>query len=1225
MKTVAWQTAEYTPTQLEDWLLAVDREEAAWVANVGPAFVTYATAMAQAAATETIARAAASGAQSLADLQSDHAYQSAVDALMHQAQRDQQDAWYDYLDDWYAAEQLDAIQQNAAQAAFDAAAGAAAMLRAAAFETADRDSAAAFLLTNSSWPDATVPNWLGRTAAEIPYVTAYGAADVTWSTATANSARDRKSDQADFQHDYEERLADIDRDLAVSIAPLEKTRQVAYGAHQRTAWSAEVTAANARRSSEYLAIANYRTADYSSRAIAVGNLATDFALPWVDTQSHIAAARVGWWINDAQPEFLTLGANKNASDTAYQTAINTAYSNRVDTTSDAAKTYTIAQANVDYSERAGNATGLQGYLKSQADAERNYYVDHAAIRRDEFLRVANLFAAAGTYPTGVTVFNPDTPPQGTLRPELTTAANRVYGQQVVPADGARRIGVMDRRFVGINENKSAEAEYLEAVQLANATQIEAMGNARGAQILATTQAGAEYGIAAAESWSETLVEMTYEHPSPWASLEAAKSVAEAGYFAAIAPAMQTVVAAANVDATAYDLALLAIDAANERASLATTWRQANQSAENSFVDSRYTTQTPYRKQVRQTLATTTQSTLSELRGENSTQPTAQQTADFDAAPPATFAGSAHNARNTPAQNKPSSLGGDYRFHLLKDPVGGPRATAPGASEVESANFPMRARGTNVLDPGDNAGINRLPQREPFEYSYEEDEPITIKSATLVTTVFTDVPVGSVESQGVLRKVSPELMREAINSGHAVEKTLNWGESRIRREMERALEPPEQSQFVFEFKMSELSEKQIRAIHEDVVIPDRDSLVYDAGEFWARLKWDREYKDQIALIRVDLPGGQQKALIYRYIPEHTRFVNGFIAAESESEVVPAAWVLVSERTVSRRISDRILLDMQLGNREAEFLESTASGIEFALYLLPGVDVALDLNKGDYHSAAVSLALGFTGVGDEVFNGIRGLGRAMKLLDNGAKTSVAVYAGGSAINVAMEGDSTRAAAMGTNAAVTGVPAVLQILGVAKSVRFKDDVDLPPSLKLNKIDDAVTRKVQLSLSNGEAILAPISNALPEQPLLLTYQPTSRTLAQVRSLPQPAKWQAGEQYVQELYGSPGQRHLPVPSGNGIKGAGGRFVDAPLDLPNGGILAGEVKTYGQWRTVNGLPQQQTIQLTDQIRQQVLKDVWLRNNVPNYDPRWIFLDAPPSAELLEFFRQYRIISVTHGR
>ena len=64
--------------------------------------------MAQAAATETIARAAASGAQSLADLQSDHAYQSAVDSLMHQAQHDQQDAWYDYLDDWYAAEQLEA-------------------------------------------------------------------------------------------------------------------------------------------------------------------------------------------------------------------------------------------------------------------------------------------------------------------------------------------------------------------------------------------------------------------------------------------------------------------------------------------------------------------------------------------------------------------------------------------------------------------------------------------------------------------------------------------------------------------------------------------------------------------------------------------------------------------------------------------------------------------------------------------------------------------------------------------------------------------------------------------------------------------------------------------------------------------------------------------------------------------------------------------------------------
>ncbi|WP_197994466.1 hypothetical protein [Gimesia maris] len=120
-----------------------------------------------------------------------------------------------------------------------------------------------------------------------------------------------------------------------------------------------------------------------------------------------------------------------------------------------------------------------------------------------------------------------------------------------------------------------------------------------------------------------------------------------------------------------------------------------------------------------------------------------------------------------------------------------------------------------------------------------------------------------------------------------------------------------------------------------------------------------------------------------------------------------------------------------------------------------------------------------------------------------------------------------------------------------------------------------------------------------------------------QPTKWQEGEQYVQESFGSAGQRHFPV------TGMGGRYVDAPVDLPSGGVLAGVVKTYGQRRTVSGVTQRQTVPLADLIRKQIQKDVWLRNNVPNYDPRWVFLDAPPSQELLDFLRQNRIISVNH--
>jgi len=132
---------------------------------------------------------------------------------------------------------------------------------------------------------------------------------------------------------------------------------------------------------------------------------------------------------------------------------------------------------------------------------------------------------------------------------------------------------------------------------------------------------------------------------------------------------------------------------------------------------------------------------------------------------------------------------------------------------------------------------------------------------------------------------------------------------------------------------------------------------------------------------------------------------------------------------------------------------------------------------------------------------------------------------------------------------------------------------------------------------------------------------------MPFPERWQAGEAYVQELYGSTGQQHFGVPTGivdgEQILGSGGRFVDSPVPTANGGLFAGEVKTYQQWRTINGQPAQQFVPLSDGIQQQVLKDVWLRNNVPGYDPRWIFLDAPPSPQLSNYLTDKGIIHVVH--
>ncbi|MBU2709373.1 hypothetical protein KCM76_25505, partial [Zooshikella marina] len=126
--------------------------------------------------------------------------------------------------------------------------------------------------------------------------------------------------------------------------------------------------------------------------------------------------------------------------------------------------------------------------------------------------------------------------------------------------------------------------------------------------------------------------------------------------------------------------------------------------------------------------------------------------------------------------------------------------------------------------------------------------------------------------------------------------------------------------------------------------------------------------------------------------------------------------------------------------------------------------------------------------------------------------------------------------------------------------------------------------------------------------------TLDELRSLEGRQKWEAGETYVQELYGSTGQRHYPVP------GTGGRFVDAPADLPNGGVLANEVKTYQQTVSSGGLNE---VPLNNKIYQQIEKDLYLRDTVPGYDPRWNFLEAPPSQDLSRILELNRIIHVTY--
>jgi len=272
------------------------------------------------------------------------------------------------------------------------------------------------------------------------------------------------------------------------------------------------------------------------------------------------------------------------------------------------------------------------------------------------------------------------------------------------------------------------------------------------------------------------------------------------------------------------------------------------------------------------------------------------------------------------------------------------------------------------------------------------------------------------------------------------------------------------------------------------------------------------------------------------------------------------------------------------------------------------------------------------------GIKSRGARATVRNGNGKKAVAERPSGEPLAVAAPPSESALpnAAAGESSSVTAKSSVENATSSDKKFDLRDDIESSienrapgvslPGEPISPVEDKVSADSNGARQNGAGDISSGSSdtvATPQQPLLLTYQPTSRTESQIRRLPQPDKWRAGEEHVQELYGSNGQRHFAVPAGGGIEGDGGRFVDAPVDLPNGGVLAVEVKTYGRWRTVSGVPQEQTVPLSDEIREQILKDVWLCDNHPNYDPRWIFLDAPPSKELQDFLNQHRIVNVTH--
>ncbi|MEU4414438.1 hypothetical protein [Nocardia salmonicida] len=140
------------------------------------------------------------------------------------------------------------------------------------------------------------------------------------------------------------------------------------------------------------------------------------------------------------------------------------------------------------------------------------------------------------------------------------------------------------------------------------------------------------------------------------------------------------------------------------------------------------------------------------------------------------------------------------------------------------------------------------------------------------------------------------------------------------------------------------------------------------------------------------------------------------------------------------------------------------------------------------------------------------------------------------------------------------------------------------------------------------------------LTAAKASKSLQQVRNIRDPRKrWVAAEEHRRETYGAGAERPYPVPKNSDpnfpIAKDTVRKVDAPVDTVNGGVVAIEVKMYQRYRRVEVSPGnwasvEQTVPLSEHIKLQIAKDVTLRRLVPGYNPRWEFLWAGPSNQLI---------------
>jgi hypothetical protein len=263
--------------------------ESQWISSMKSAVVTYVAAVTTAAADEVISLIQATAIAEAARFAADEAYIAAVEPLNYERTIDSAALWRAEAEAERARLGIWNTAQAAARGIQSVSYATAGKLKGVAYSTAEKthwtgwyDLGEPSLSSNPAENPLLHAKQIAQAEANLEHATDIGEAQSTYVAGIVAGDGVYRDGRSTGYTVLETQLAAIERDLAIARLGHDQTRTQAWAAAQSAQWTAEVTAANARRTAEANAWAVLHATDLATVASAITSLDTTLSLPWTE-------------------------------------------------------------------------------------------------------------------------------------------------------------------------------------------------------------------------------------------------------------------------------------------------------------------------------------------------------------------------------------------------------------------------------------------------------------------------------------------------------------------------------------------------------------------------------------------------------------------------------------------------------------------------------------------------------------------------------------------------------------------------------------------------------------------------------------------------------------------------------------------------------------------------------------------------------------------------------